>query len=74
MVAENDCLRDHSFEMAIRILKVGGQARLIMMKDYIHGFQSMDVKLVGIEEYRRGTALTIEHFTRLFNYVKYERE
>ena len=45
-----------------------------MMKDYIHGFQSMDVKLVGIEEYRRGTALTIEHFNKLFNYVKYERE
>ena len=74
MVAEVDCLRDQAFALAIRILKLGGYCQLILMRDFIHGFQSMDTNLVGIEEYRRGTNLTIEHFVKLFNHIKWLRE
>ena len=74
MVAEVDSLRDHSFSMAIRILRLGGRCKVILMKDFIHGFNSMDTNIVGIEEYRRGTNLTIEHFVKLFNHIKWIRE
>ena len=74
MVAEIDCLRDHSFALCIRMLKVGASCQVILMKDFIHGFQSMDTNLVGIDEYRRGTNLTIEHFVKLFNQIKWMRE
>ena len=70
MVAENDCLRDHSFKMALRILKLRGFCQLILMKDYIHGFNNFDTNYVGIEEYRRGTILTIEHFVKMFNHIR----
>jgi len=43
---------------------------LILMKDYIHGFNNMDTNYVGVDEYRRGTNLTIEHFVSLFNHIK----
>jgi len=70
MVAENDCLRDQSFKMGLRILKLRGFCQLILMKDYIHGFNNLDTNYVGIDEYSRGTTLTIEHFVKLFNHVR----
>jgi len=71
MVAEVDALRDHAFEMAIRILRLGGRCKVIMMKDFIHGFNSMDTNIVGIAEFRRATNHTIEHFRTLFNHIKW---
>ena len=70
MVAENDCLRDQSFQMTLRILKLGGSCQIILMKDYIHGFNNMDTNYVGIDEYRRGTNITIEHFSRLLSHIR----
>ena len=55
MASENDCLRDESYEMALRILKLQGSCRLIIMKDYIHAFNNFDRNLKGVEEYRRAT-------------------
>ena len=69
MVAENDCLRDQSFEMCLRMLKLGRQCQIILMKDYIHGFNNMDINYAGIDEYRRGTRITVSHFVRLFNQI-----
>ena len=69
MVGENDCLRDQAFKMTLRILKLKGFCHLIVMKDYIHGFKSLDTNYVGVDEYRRGTTLTIEHFVKLFNQI-----
>lgn len=74
MIAENDCLRDHSLAMGMRLLKLGNYCQVIMMKDFIHGFNNIDINLFGIEEYRRGTNLTIEHFIKLFNHIKWIRE
>ena len=69
MMAENDCLRDHSIEMGMRMLKLGKYCKLILMRDFIHGFHNFDTNFMGIDEYRRGTYTTIEHFTSLFNYI-----
>lgn len=69
MVAEVDSLRDHSFAMALKLLKLGVRSKVILMKDFIHGFNSMDTNMVGITEYRRGTNLTIEHFRKMFNHI-----
>ena len=74
MIAENDGLRDHSLAMAIRLLKLGNFCQVILMKDFVHGFKSLDANLVGIEEYRRGTNLTVEHFVKLFNLIRWMRE
>ena len=38
MVAEIDCLRDQSYEMALRLLKLQVPCHLILMKDFVHGF------------------------------------
>ena len=70
MVAEIDCLRDHAFKMGLRILKLKGHCQIILMKDFIHGFNNMDTNYVGVNEYRRGTNLTLEHFRALFDLVK----
>lgn len=74
MVAEVDSLRDHSFVMALRLLKLGVRSKVILMKDFIHGFNSMDTNVVGIHEYRRGTNLTIEHFSKMFNHIMWVEE
>ena len=74
MIAEIDALRDHTFTFAHKILKLGGHCQVILMKDFIHGFNNMDTNVVGIEEYRRGTHLTIEHFSKLFSHIKWMRE
>ena len=62
MVAEVDALRDNSFVMAKRLLKLDRVCQVILMKDFIHGFNSMDLNVGGVTEFRRATGLTIEHF------------
>ena len=42
------------------------KVRVYYLRDYVHGFCSLDTKIVGIEEYKKGTALTITEFKRLF--------
>ena len=58
MPCEIDPLRDHSFYFAHRLLKLGGKCEVYLMKDHPHGFNNMDEKFVGAEEFRRSTALT----------------
>ena len=70
MVAEVDCLRDHSFLMGLRILKLGEYCYIILMNDFIHGFNNMDTNYVGVNEYRRGTNETLNHFITLFEQIK----
>jgi hypothetical protein len=36
------------------------------MRDYIHGFCNLDTKHVGVEEYQKGTQITIREFRYLF--------
>ena len=74
MVAEVDCLRDNSFVLAMRLLKLDKYCQVILMKDFIHGFNNMDINLGGVAEFRRATGLTIEHFNDLFNNIKWEKE
>lgn len=66
MVVENDPLRDQGYDMAFRILQLGGSCKLILMKDYIHGFQNFDKT---IDEYKIGTRITIEHFASLHEQI-----
>ena len=69
MMAENDPLRDHSLAMGLRMLKQGNYCKLILMKDFIHAFLNFDTNFMGVEEFRRGTNLTIEQFSSLFCYI-----
>jgi acetyl esterase/lipase len=57
LACEADPLRDSSYEMALRLKKQGVDVKLYLMKDYIHGFESFDMKF-GITEYHNGTLLT----------------
>lgn len=74
MVAEIDALRDNSFVMAMRLLKLDRLCQVILMKDFIHGFNNMDINVCGVEEFSRGTSLTIEHFNDIFNVIKMQKE
>ena len=67
MAVENDPLRDQAYDMTLRILKLGGSCKLILMKDYIHGFQNFDKT---IDEYKIGTLKTIEHFASLHEQIR----
>ena len=42
---------------------------MILMRDFIHGFHSMDNNLGGVAEYRRATNMTIELFKELFEEI-----
>ena len=54
MACEVDPLRDASFELALRLKNNGVDAKIYLMKDYIHGFCSFDMKSFGIDEYHNG--------------------
>ena len=55
VVSEIDGLRDHTHAMALRMLKAGVPTHVHMMADFPHGFCNMDVKTVGVAEFRRAT-------------------
>lgn len=42
--------------MSLKMKKLGVDVELILMKSYIHGFNSFDMNMgVGIPEYKNGT-------------------
>ena len=54
--SEVDCLRDHSLLFFDRMLradkyKTANRVKVFYMREYIHGFCSMDIKPVGVEEF-----------------------
>ena len=57
MFCEADPLRDPSYEMGLRLKRLGVDVKLYLMKDYIHGFNSFDTKM-GVDEYHNGTIIT----------------
>ena len=66
IVAQIDALRDQAFHMALKILKNGGQAQIIVMEEFIHGFQLFDIKKLGVSEFKNGTSITTKSFVKLF--------
>ena len=50
-VCEVDPLRDAAFNLGLRLKKLGREVKIDLMQDYIHGFQSFDLKVNGVEEY-----------------------
>ena len=79
VTAEADSLRDNSIYMLYRLLKAGNTCKMHLMKEFVHGFHNMDIKLQGIDEYRRAThyiiALFRQMFTDLANKpVEYEKD
>jgi hypothetical protein len=36
------------------------------MKEYIHGWCSMDIRLAGVTEFHKGTEITCSHFRQMF--------
>ena len=75
---EIDSLRDNAFFFTHRILTANNvsvdqpyddtkaKVRIFYMRDYIHGFCNLDTKHVGVEEYQKGTQITIREFRYLF--------
>lgn len=39
----------------IKLKKQGIDAKMYLMKDYVHGFNNLDLKKIGVSEYHRGT-------------------
>ena len=37
-----------------------------LMKEFVHGFHNMDIKISGVDEYRRATHYIISLFRQLF--------
>ena len=66
IVAQIDALRDQAFHMALRILKTGGQAQIVVMEEFIHGFQLFDTKKLGVSEFKNGTSITTKSFKKLY--------
>ena len=66
MAAGVDGLRDHSLFFANKVLQNGGKADVVLMKEFVHGFCSMDTNAVGVHEFRRATLLTCGLFRQLF--------
>lgn len=52
--------------MLIRLIKNDRNVKLYIMKEHIHGFCNMDTKFIGIDEFKRGTEITINMFRELF--------
>ena len=73
MVAQNDGLRDQGIYMAHKILKNGGEADVLVMQDYMHGWCNMDVKGFGVTEYKRGTELTTSLFRKTYLQIDQKR-
>ena len=58
--SEVDVLRDHSILFMDRLLKADKfqnreKCKLYLMREYIHGFCSLDTKHVGVDEFHNGT-------------------
>lgn len=69
--AEVDVLRDHSILFMDKFLKADGdktkdRCKLFYMREYIHGFCSMDTKHVGVEEFNIGTQISCAQFREMF--------
>lgn len=69
MACESDPLRDPSYEFALKLKKLGVDVKLLLMKEYIHGFDSFDVKN-GIKEYRNATLITMDIFREFLELEK----
>jgi acetyl esterase/lipase len=67
MVAEVDPLRDSSYEFAHRLARIGKDVKLILLRDYMHGFNNFDCAGGGIEEYRNATNKTEQIFKELLD-------
>jgi len=67
MACEVDPLRDATFEFALRLKQLGVDAKLYIMKEYMHGFNSFDTKSFGITEYHNGTVKTEELLKELLH-------
>ena len=70
LIAENDCLRDQSLAMALRLLKLGKHCKVHMMREFIHGFHNMDIKIGGVTEFARSTKHIISMFEGLSELIK----
>lgn len=66
MPCENDSLRDQSVYFAHRLLTLGVPTSIYYLKDFVHGFLNMDIKISGVDEFHRGVELTISVFRSMF--------
>lgn len=69
--SECDVLRDHSIMFMDRLLKAdrlqsSERCKMYFMREYIHGFCSMDTKHVGVDEFQNGTQITCAQFRLMF--------
>ncbi|CDW72983.1 hormone sensitive [Stylonychia lemnae] len=69
MICESDPLRDPSYEFALKLKKNNVDVKLILMKDYIHGFDELDIK-GGIKECRNATLITEDIFREFLDLEK----
>ena len=46
---------------------------MVLMKEFVHGFCSMDTNAVGVHEFRRATLLTCGLFRQLFIEISQNR-
>lgn len=61
---EVDILRDQAIYFMDRLLKANvnntpNRAKLILMREYVHGSCTFDMKGTGVDEYRNGTRIII---------------
>lgn len=66
VLSEIDGLRDHSYAMALRLIKVGVPVHLHEMADFIHGWCNMDTNGFGVNEFRRATMLVCSILEEMF--------
>jgi acetyl esterase/lipase len=59
ITCEADPLRDPQLEFALRLKRLGVPTKIVLMKEYIHGFCSFDMKF-GVSEYHRGILIAEE--------------
>ena len=69
IAAEIDALRDHSLIMGMLLLRNQVPANISIMKDFVHGYCSMDAPILGPDEYRRGNLYAIRKFKELISDV-----
>ena len=70
MACEVDPLRDASYLFALRLKKLGVDARIYLMKEYPHGFCSFDMKMFGIVECHLAVVKTNEIMKEYFEIEK----
>ena len=61
MICESDPLRDPAYEMTLKLKKLDVDVQLLLMKDYVHGFDTYDCKN-GVKEYHHATLITEQIF------------